>query len=246
MAQYPRDPNPPPPQTPEGDPPIRPEYGGSPPPQGAAAPPPQSWQSTPQQPGPPPPSGGMGPGGPSWTANLTAQGTIAGPGGVALADLPSRVIAAVIDFVILGIIGFVVGAIINPILGLNLGFGIVIPTLLSTLVVTLIMLGVSAGYFIYTWMRMNGSTLGMRVVKLAVRDAASGGEITQQQAINRWLLLGAPFALGFFSYWGVIGLIISVLVLGWYIYLLVTMAQSATRQGFHDQYAKTVVAKVTG
>src|SRR6187551_3766348 len=85
-----------------------------PPPPAAPPPPPpqQGWQSTPQQPGPPPMGGGQPSSGmPSWTSNLTAQGTIAGPGGVALADAPQRLIAAVIDFVILGIIGFIVQSI---------------------------------------------------------------------------------------------------------------------------------------
>jgi hypothetical protein len=56
------------------------------------------------------------------------------------------------------------------------------------------------------------------------------------------MLLGAPWALGFFQY-GILGLIFAVGVLVWYIYLLVTVAQSPSRQGLHDTYSKTVVAK---
>lgn len=184
---------------------------------------------------------------PTWTSNLTAQGTIPGPGGVALADTPNRVIAAVIDFIILGVIGFIVGAIIHPILGERFGAGIfsfTVPSLLSSIVVAVIMFVVAGAYFVGMWTRMQGATLGMRVLKLQVRDAASGGPVSQQQAINRFLVLGGPWALSFIYAWGGIGLIISVLVLVYYIYLLVTIAQSPTRQGFHDQYAKTVVAKV--
>jgi uncharacterized RDD family membrane protein YckC len=226
-------------QTPPGQTPP-----SSPPP----PPPQQSWQSTPQQPAPPPPAGGQpGSGMPSWTSNLTAQGTIPGPGGVALADTPNRVIAAVIDFIILGIVGFIVQTLTTSILGDNILGGIFggnfrIPSLMSSLVAVLLMLVISGAYFIGMWTRMNGATVGMRVLKLTVRDASTGGPITQQQAISRWMLLGAPWALGFFQY-GILGLIFAVGVLVWYIYLLVTVAQSPSRQGLHDTYSKTVVAK---
>jgi uncharacterized RDD family membrane protein YckC len=212
-------------------------------------PPQQDWQSQPQQPSAPPPGSGQsgGSGMPSWTSNITAQGTIAGPGGLALADIPNRIIAIVIDFIILGVIGFIVGAIIHPILGEQFGvpgfFVTTVPSLLSSLVVAAIMAAVSAGYFIYMWMKMDGATLGMRVLKLQVRDAASGGAVSQDQAIRRWLFLAGPWALSWFYGWG-IGFIISVLVLVYYIYLLVTIAQDPARRGLHDKQANTVVAKV--
>lgn len=222
-----------------------------PPPEQPAPPPQQGWQSQAQQPGPPPAAGGQpaGSGMPSWTSNITAQGTISGPGGLALADLPNRIIAVVIDFIILGIVGFIVGAILHPILGERISFGgiivtdVVVPSLVSSLAVAAVMAAVSAGYFIYMWLKMAGATIGMRVLKLQVRDAASGGQISQDQAIKRWAFLAGPWALSFFYSWG-IGFLISVLVLVYYIYLLVSAAQSPTRQGLHDKQANTVVAKV--
>lgn len=228
----------PPPQQPQQQPPP-------PPPQ-------QSWQSQPQQPAPPPPGSGQSPstsgGMPSWTSNITSQGTIVGPGGTALADLPNRIIAAVIDFIILSIVAYIVGMIIHPILGERFGFGgiftdVVVPSLLSSLVVVLIMAAVSAGYFIYMWLKMDGATVGMRLLKLQVRDSASGGVISQDQAIKRWAFLAGPWALSWFYGWG-IGFIISILILVYYIYLVISAAQSPTRQGLHDQQARTVVAKV--
>ena len=221
----------------------QPDSGGQTPPQ--SPPPQQSWQSTPQPPAPPPPAGGQPGGAPSWTSNLTAQGTIPGPGGVALADTPNRVIAAVIDFIILGIVGFIVTTLTTSMLGDNLGgfFGnFRVPSLLSSIAAALIMLVVSGAYFIGMWTRMGGATVGMRVLKLTVRDASSGGPITQQQAINRWLLFGAPWALTWFYGWG-FGIIISLLALAWYVYLLVSIAQSPTRQGAHDKQGNTIVAK---
>jgi uncharacterized RDD family membrane protein YckC len=198
----------------------------------------------------PPPSGGMPPSGggmPSWTSNITAQGTIPGPGGVALADTPNRLIAAVIDFIILGVAGAIVAAVTTSILGQDLlggifGVSVKVPSLVSSLVTVVVMLAISAAYFVGMWTRMGGATVGMKVLKLSVRDASSGQAITQGQAINRWLLLGAPATLSSIYGWG-IGFILGIVVLVYYIYLVVTIAQSAKRQGLHDTYAKTVVAK---
>ena len=231
--------------------------GGQPAPQTPPPPPPPpagspGWQSTPQPPGPPPMGGQPGSGMPSWTNNITARGTKTGPAGVALADIPDRIIAFVIDAIIVGIVGFIVGFIMTQILGDNSVtiFGVVVPTasrqpsLISSLATVVLMLAASAAYFIYMWTRMGGATVGMRVMKLAVRDSTNGGPISQQQAINRWFLVGAPFALYFLYAWGFIGWIVGLAVLVYEIYLIVTTAQSATRQGLHDTYAKTVVAKV--
>jgi len=105
--------------------------GGQQPPAPPTPPPPsgQGWQSTPQPPGPPP-MGGQPSGMPSWTNNLTARGTKAGPAGVALADLPDRFIAFIIDAIILGVIGFIVGFATTQLLG-DQGvsiFGVLVPT----------------------------------------------------------------------------------------------------------------------
>jgi uncharacterized RDD family membrane protein YckC len=185
---------------------------------------------------------------PSWTSNLTTQGTIPGPGGVALADAPQRFIAAFIDFLILGIVGFILNAITTPILGTEYAgiFGISVkgPSLISTVVSAVLLLAISGAYFIYMWSRMGGATIGMKALKLSVRDSSTGGPITQQQAITRFLFLGAPWALQTLYAWSVIGWIIWIAVLVYYIYLIVTIAQDPGRQGLHDKQAKTVVAKV--
>ncbi len=184
---------------------------------------------------------------PAWTNNLTARGTMAGPGGVALSDAPSRFIGLFIDFIIIGIIGFIVNAITTSIFGDNfLGiFGSTFKTqsLIGAIITVVILLAVTGAYFIYMWTRMAGQTLGMKVMKISVRDQATGGPITQSQAITRWLFLGAPWAVNFLYGWG-LGLIISLLILVYYIYLVYSIANDPLRQGLHDKQAKTVVAKV--
>ena len=51
-------------------------------------------------------------------------------------------------------------------------------------------------------------------------------------------------ALGLAYVLPLIGILVSLAVLAYYIFLLVTTAQSPTRQGFHDKGASTVVAKL--
>jgi uncharacterized RDD family membrane protein YckC len=233
----------------------QPGGGQTPPPAQPPAPPPpppQGWQSTPTPPGAPPPAGGQPGGGmPSWTNNITARGTIAGPGGVALADTPDRIIAYVIDAIIIGLIGFVLNMILGSVLvetRTDVVFGVPVtyrgPSTIASILGVVLTLAVSAGYFIYQWLKMNGQTVGMKVMKVAVRDESTGGPLTQQQAINRWLVLGLPAGLSLGYVLPVIGILVSIAVLVYYIFLLVTTAQSPTRQGWHDKFAKTVVAKV--
>ena len=194
-----------------------------------------------------PGQGGQPPSGmPSWTNNLTARGTKPGPGGVALADFTDRAIAAFIDFLILGIIGAIVASIMTGILGEELlggifGLSVKVPSLMSSLATVVVMLIISAAYFVGMWTRMGG-TVGYKVMKLSVRDASTGQPVSQGAAINRWLLLGAPAVLSSIYGWG-IGLILGIVVFVYYLYLIYTTASSPTRQGLHDTYAKTVVAK---
>jgi uncharacterized RDD family membrane protein YckC len=190
----------------------------------------------------------MGSGMPSWTNNITARGTMMGPAGLALADIPDRIIALIIDDIILSVIGFVLAAILGGVFTetrTELVFGIPVPvrepSIIGLLLVFVIILVINAGYFIYQWSRMGGQTVGMKVMKVAVRDAATGGQITQNQAITRWLWLAWPQIAYFVPF---LGLIAALVALVYYIYLLVTTAQDPMRQGLHDKQAKTVVAKL--
>jgi uncharacterized RDD family membrane protein YckC len=190
----------------------------------------------------------MGSSMPSWTANITDRNTIAGPAGTALGSVGERVVALIIDQIIVGIIGFVLFAILgnfftqqtvqNTILG-----PITVTTVspLGNIVTTILIIGISAGYYIYQWTRMNGQTVGMRLFKLSVRDAATGAVISQNAAIYRWGALAWPLLV----YWlPFVGIILWLLGIAWYIFLLVTTAQDPMRQGWHDKFAKTVVAKL--
>jgi len=84
------------------------------PPQPPSPPPAQSWQQSPQQPQPPTPPPSQAP---SWTANITSTAPVVGPAGYYYADVPNRIIAYIIDVILLGIINLIVLALVVAIMG---------------------------------------------------------------------------------------------------------------------------------
>ncbi len=216
--------------------------GQTPPP--SSPPPQQSWQSTPQ---PPTPAGGQpggqpGSGMPSWTSNLTDQRPVAGPAGLFYADVPNRAIAMIIDVIGIVIVQFILVAIATAIFGVPTVFGsIATPTAL--LVGNLLAFVVWAAYFIFLWVNMRG-TVGMKALGLQIGHESDGRTITYQQAAVRFgVLFGPQIVVGLLSAvvpaLGILGLLSFV----WLIYVLITMAQSPTKQGIHDKYAQTMVVK---
>src|SRR5206468_8846797 len=102
---------------------------------------------------------------------------------------------------------------------------------------------ISGGYFVYMWTQMRG-TVGMMVLGLQLGNETDGKSITLNQAVTRWALLFGLGALGTaLSGAPAIGILISLANLIWIIVLLVTSAQSPTKQGLHDRYAHTIMVK---
>jgi uncharacterized RDD family membrane protein YckC len=201
----------------------------------------------------PAPAGGPTPGSglPSWTSQLTSTAPVAGPAGLYYADVPNRTIAYIIDAIILAILNLVVGAILSGI-GLNAFTINSNPTDISNLlsynpvvglIQAVIFAAISGVYFIYTWTTMRGSP-GQKVLGMQVGNATDGQTLTTEQAIKRWLALGAPFGVAqALNPLPGLGILIGLAAFVWFIALLVTTAQSPTKQGLHDRYAGTVVVK---
>jgi uncharacterized RDD family membrane protein YckC len=194
--------------------------GGAPTP-----PPPQgNWQAPPT-----PPTGGF-----------QAASVEAGPApGVAYADLVTRIIALVIDGVLLGLIQILLSIIAVAIAVAGAGW-------LIGLLFAVVWIVASVGYFVYTWTSMR-ATPGQRLLKLETVNAADGATLTQNQAIRRWAFLVGPAALAnlvsnlpwIWFLGGLVGLASAAYAL----YLLYTASQSSKRQGFHDVQSGTVVIK---
>lgn len=232
--------------------PGAPQPGGyppaPPPPPQAPPPPPPTWQTTPQPPGPPPAPGApqqmqM----PAWTANLMSTAPVAGPAGYYYADVPNRTIAYIIDYIIYFIGYFIIGFVTQAVLGTNIGgFGITVqvPTLSSILAQQVLATALAGGYFVYTWVYMRG-TIGMRLLGMQIGNERDGSTISLNQAVIRFAMLFGPgFVAGMlYSVSLNLGFLTSLVSLVWFIALLVTTAQSPTKQGLHDRYAHTMVVK---
>ena len=210
----------------QGPPPAQDPPPAAPPP---AAPTGGNWQSTPAQP---------------------AAQPVPGAAGFVYADVPNRAVAYIIDAVILFVISLVVSIVVGrflPSATINPNatgiFDVVEVNYAAMLVTALIGLVLNGIYFVYTWTRMRGSP-GQKVLGMQVGNAADGATLTQEQAIKRWIFLGAPFGLASaLTPIGTLGILISLAGLAYFIYLLISTAQSPTKQGFHDQQASTVVVK---
>jgi uncharacterized RDD family membrane protein YckC len=213
----------------------------------------------PADPAPPPPdplpAGGPPPasasGLPSWTSQLTSTVPVAGPAGLYYADVPNRSIAYIIDAIILGVTNLIISAVLSTIglsaytidLNANTIAGLLSYNPVVGLILAVIFTVISGAYFIYTWTTMRGS-VGQKVLGMQVGNATDGKTLTMEQAIKRWIALGAPFGIAqALNPLPGLGILIGLAAFVWFIALLVTTAQSPTKQGLHDQYAGTVVVK---
>ena len=207
--------------------------------------------STPAAPPPPPESSGSDS---QWSAPPPAQ-PVASASGFVYADVPNRAIAYIIDVIILFVINIIVSIVIGAILGpatkvsFNSNatdFGNLVTAdvnYVTVLVTALVSTAINGVYFVWTWTNMRGS-LGQKVLSMQVGNEGDGKTLTMNQAVTRWIFLGAPFGIaGALNPIPALGILIGLAALAWFITLLVTTAQSPTKQGLHDRYAHTMVVK---
>lgn len=176
---------------------------------------------------------------------------VAGPAGLVYADVPNRAIAYIIDAIILFVINIVVGIVLGAV-GLktvttNLNAttidGLISYNPIAGIIQAIIFTAINGVYFIYTWRTMRASP-GQKALGMQVGNAADGATLTQEQAIKRWIALGAPFGIAqALNFLPGVGILIGLAALVYFIALLYTTAQSPTKQGIHDKYAGTIVAK---
>ncbi|HEX6198357.1 MAG TPA: RDD family protein [Jiangellaceae bacterium] len=146
-------------------------------------------------------------------------------GSTSAANLGPRLLAKLVDFVILWVVYAIVvfPFFVDPMLdvsALDVGFSA------SAFVAGLISFALYLAYFIVLEMT-TGQTLGKKVLKLRVYGPA-GGYPTFEQALRRngWMILGIVPVLG----------TLAVLAAG--VFILVTISNNtATRQGWHDEFA---------
>ncbi len=183
---------------------------------------------------PPPPAGGYAP----------APGV--GPGSVAgqPADLLTRFLARLIDYVILFVVNMVLVTVlvVGALMGDSAGFGGLGSTNFAAgAVAAVIGAVIYVGYFAYLE-SSRGQTVGKMAMKIKV-IGPNGGNPTMNEAVRRnaWAGLGV---LGIVPIIG--GIVGALLQLAAVIYIAVTINNNvATRQGWHDEFAGgTKVVKI--
>ncbi|OGN83418.1 MAG: hypothetical protein A2X23_04650 [Chloroflexi bacterium GWC2_73_18] len=170
-----------------------------------------------------------------WSPVPVAAGPAAG---FVYCDFTTRVIAYVIDAVILAVVFMVLNTLLVSVaLGFMLGYG-------GLILLVVLEAAITAGYFAYTWSTM-GASPGQKVLKLQLVTDAERKPLAMNAAIRRWAVLAWPIVLAPLSAFGGFGLgwILSLAGLGWAIYLAYTTLSDAKRQGFHDKFVGSVVLK---
>ena len=154
---------------------------------------------------------------------------------LAPATIGARVVALVLDAIFLGICRLVVGSVLSD---ASIGAGIARAVIFAA---------IGFAYFGYTWTAWRASP-GQRVLGLMTVNAADGATLTWNQATMRWAYLFGPTVLNSLfgnQISGGLDALVSLVILGYYIYLLYTAATDPKRQGFHDRQTGTLVAMRT-
>lgn len=174
------------------------------------------------------------------------------PGGDPFASVPRRVLAWIVDVVVVTVLVFVVVSVVDAVVGPAVSFRPEAATLRDTVSVdkglvavnALFATALSAAYFVLPWTRLGGSPAQL-ALRMRVREDGGGEALTIPRALARWILLFPPFATVSALAAGapLLGWLIWGSALVWYLVLLLTTAQSPTNQGLHDRIAGSVVRK---
>ncbi len=189
-------------------------------------------------PAPPPGPPAAPPGPPAAGSRPSAPGPAAG---LAYATVGVRLVAYIIDGIILGVIDGTLGALFGIGFLFSYGFDVFRPGRLfdfalggGFLAYVLLAAAVSGVYFVYTWTR-NGASVGQSLLNLEVRNAADGARLTQDQAIRRWAFLTVPIVSALPGVGG--------LVFIYQLFLAYTVSTDPAKQGFHDKQVGSVVVR---
>jgi len=151
---------------------------------------------------------------------------------LAPASIGARVVAYIIDGLILFVVGLLV---VGSLIGDQTVTGNVIRAIIYALL--------GFVYFGYTWTAWRASP-GQRILGLVTVNADDGAAVSWNTAIVRWAFLFGPSAVqSLFTnqLTGGLGALIGLVVFVYYIYLLYSAATDSRRQGFHDKQAGTIV-----
>jgi uncharacterized RDD family membrane protein YckC len=151
---------------------------------------------------------------------------------LAPAAIGARVIAFIIDAIILTILVWVIGLIVRDV------------TIVGAVTRAIILGALGFLYFAYSWTTSRASP-GQRFLGLMTVNAADGAALTWNQATMRWAYLVGPSVVSsLFNpdlVGGPVSSVIGLVALGYYIWLIYTTANDPKRQGLHDKQAESLV-----
>lgn len=186
---------------------------------------------------------------PSAGAEGIAAGSAIAASREVRASVPARLLAFLLDAVLLTALLFAGAMVLRALLGPVVAFqqpgsaGARLSVDQGRLIVAAITnVALSAIYFAGTWIAAS-ATPGQRLLGMRVESAMAGGRVTLGRAAGRWLLLMGPLSLGAVAAAAapVLGLSLSLAVLAWCLVLLSTTLRNPARQGVHDRWAGTIV-----
>jgi uncharacterized RDD family membrane protein YckC len=151
---------------------------------------------------------------------------------LAPAAIGARVVAFIIDAIVLGLCQVVLGAIVGDV------------SIVGGLTRAVIFAALGFAYFGYSWTAWRASP-GQRMLGLVTVNEADGSTLNWSQATKRWAYLFGPSVLNSLITGG-LAAFVGLVVLAYYIYLLYTAATDPRKQGFHDKQAGTLVAVKAG
>jgi uncharacterized RDD family membrane protein YckC len=177
------------------------------------------------------------------------EGVRTAPPGPAYADAPNRLVAYVLDAIVLTILVFAVSVVVSVAFGpviefdsdgstpIDVNRGLAVVDAIAATLISLV-------YFVGAWRWLRG-TPGQRVLDLRLSDD-QGAALSIRRGILRWLFIGVPAGIAAVLIAVLPGfgdLIVDLAVLVWYALLLASIARSSTKQGWHDRVAASVVVK---
>jgi uncharacterized RDD family membrane protein YckC len=178
---------------------------------------------------------------------------MAAASGLRFADVLPRFVAWFVDVLILGVVGIgiswafslaVVGSIDwQSYIGGGVLFdeGAIGRLLLVSFAGTVVTTVVDFVYFVFQWSSGGRATLGMRLLRLQVGNAADGRTLSLAQAGRRWFAMGTWLDL--LAVVPLVGALAGLGQLAWYLVLLATTSSHPSRQGLHDRFAETAVVQ---
>ncbi|MHB1504697.1 MAG: RDD family protein [Acidimicrobiales bacterium] len=182
--------------------------------------------------------GGEMPPPPPWSWPSMPAGAAAGPlsrQGIPLAEWWQRLVAIIIDIVILDVPKLILMALV---MGAAMSGGFYVTTFgVSFVVLGIVFVVVDIGYFALMNGSSSGQTLGQILLGIAVRDATTGGAVEPKRAGLRIVVLAPGLLLSWIP-------ILAMLADLYTIVAALSPLWDPERRGFHDKIANTDVVKV--